>query len=330
MRIGLTYNLKNEQSPSCPQVDDACEEFDSLETIQAIIKALEKLGHECIKFGFGREAAKNILDSGIDFVFNLAEGFAGRSREAQMPGFLEMIGVAYSGPDPLTAAATLDKVMAKRIAAYSGVATPSYFVLEPETDFNYSAVKFPVIAKLAYEGSSKGLRLSSKVENVSDLKKQVGWLWQNYPGQPVMVEQFVSGREFTVGVIGNKNPKVLGIMEIRPQKGRAEDFIYSLEIKRNYLKEVEYTCPPDISDLLKSRLERAALQLFNVFGCRDISRFDFRVDRYNSPCFLEVNPLPGLNPASGDIVIMANLLGVRYEKLVERVLKEALGRYDKI
>ncbi len=330
LRIGLTYNLKNEHHPDLPRVEDAREEFDSRETVQAIKKIFEKMGHECLPFGFGRKAAQNILNCTIDFVFNFAEGYAGRSREAQIPGFLELIGIPYSGPDPLTAAITLDKIMAKRIAAYSGVSTPSYFVLEPESDFNYSAVKFPVIVKLAYEGSSKGIRLHSRVNDIAGLKQQVKWLRDNYGPQPIIVEQFIAGREFTVGVIGNQKPKILGVMEIRPQKGRTEDFIYSLEVKRNYLQEVEYHCPPDISELLKKRLERAALQLFNVFGCRDISRFDFRVDRYSTPNFLEANPLPGLNPVSGDIVIMADSLGIKYEKLIQRIFKEALGRYGKV
>ena len=330
MRIALTYNLKDEYHPDLPRVEDAREEFDSKETVDAIKKVLEKLGHECLPLGFGRRAAENILNSTIDFVFNIAEGYTGRCREAQIPGFLELIGIPYSGPDPLTAAITLDKIMAKRVAAYSGVATPSYFVLGPETDFNYSAVKFPVIVKLAYEGSSKGIRLNSKVNNVVDLKQRIEWLRENYNNQPIIVEQFIAGREFTIGVIGNQKPEVFGIMEIRPQKGRNEDFIYSLEVKRNYLKEVQYFCPPDVSSLLRTRLERAALQLFGIFGCRDISRFDFRVDRYSTPYFLEANPLPGLNPISGDIVIMADSLGISYEKLIKRILDQAFSRYGKI
>jgi len=328
VKIGLTYNVKQAGSFAGPE--DAFEEFDAPETIEKIISVLNNLGHECVALGFGRSALQKVLEQNIDFVFNIAEGEFGRSREAHMPALLEMLGIPYSGPDPLTAALTLDKIMAKKIAADCNVCVPGHFIIENIDNFNFSLLNFPVVIKLAYEGSSKGLRRASKVYNSEQLIKQYYWLKENYPEQPIIAEQFISGREVTVGVIGNAEPKALGIMEIKPLNEKLSDFLYSLEVKRNYLKEVEYVCPPNIGGWLKDRVEQISLKLYKMFGCRDISRFDFRVDSDGSLYFLEVNPLPGLNPVSSDIVIMANLLSISYEHLIGKILDSALGRHKQV
>lgn len=331
MRIGLTYNLKSEVEqlePSRPRVEDMYEEFDSPETIEAICQALEKLGHECVRLGYGRPAIEKLLASQIDMVFNIAEGHSGRSREAQIPALMEMLNIRFTGPGPLAAALSLDKIMAKKVAAGSGITTPRYIAIFPEDENSGKGLDYPLILKPAYEGSSVGIREDSKVADAEGFQEKLTWLRANYPQQPVIAERFINDREFTVGVIGNKDPQVLGIMEIKPKDTPLEEFIYSLEVKRDYLKRVEYCCPAEISDQLRRKLERAALHLFHIFGCRDISRFDFRIDRSESPYFLEVNTLPGLHPVSSDIVIMARLLGIEHDDLIGRIFKCALERYN--
>jgi len=331
MKVGITYNLKSEVEildPSHPRVEDMFEEFDSPETIEAICKVIEGMGHECVRLGYGRSALEKLLGAKVDFVFNIAEGYYGRSREAHIPAMLDMLEVRYSGPGPLAAALTLDKINAKRVAAGSAVATPPFEIIEDGNHADFAGIKYPVILKLAYEGSSIGLRNDSKVKDVKGLKKKLTWLQANYPKQPVLAEKFVGGREFTVGVIGNQELEILGIMEIIPKAIKLKDFIYSLEVKRNYLEKVKYECPPKISDGLRNKLEKAARLLFAAFGCRDVSRFDFRIDEKGDPYFLECNALPGLHPVSSDIVIMARLKGVEYPQLIERIFKNALERYN--
>ncbi|MBU0686739.1 MAG: ATP-grasp domain-containing protein [Candidatus Margulisbacteria bacterium] len=329
MKIGLTYNLKSDAKKmrfarSLP--DDAFEEFDSAETINALCRIITDLGHECVKLGFGVEVVEKIFDNEIDFVFNIAEGYFGRSREAQMPAIFEMLRVPYSGPDPLAAALTLDKISAKRIATEVGVNTPDYYVVTDPKEFNFAVLNFPVILKPAFEGSSKGIRLDSKVENIADAKEKAFWLKENYPRSPIVIEKFITGKEITVGVIGNHFPQILGAMEISPRTMKLSDFVYSLEVKRNYTKLVDYICPAGISDTTLKTIEYFVKTLYPALGCRDVSRFDFRIDDSGKPYFLEVNPLPGLNPVSGDMVIMARLLGIEYADLVRRILDAALER----
>jgi len=331
MRVGITYNLKSEVEmldPSRPRVEDMFEEFDSPETIEAICHAIEGLGHECLRLGYGKPALEKLQKNKIDFVFNLAEGYYGRSREAHIPALLEMLEIRYSGPGPLAAALSLDKISAKKIAAGSGIVTPKYSAIYPDEEFNPDKIDYPVILKPAYEGSSIGIRQDSKVESNGAFEKKLAWLRANYPHQPIIAESFIGGREFTLAVIGNHHPEILGIMEIIPTEVDLKDFIYSLEVKRNYLQKVKYRCPPEISGLLKERMEQSALHLYQTFGCRDVSRFDFRIDEHQTPCFLEVNTLPGLHPVSSDIVIMARLKGMEYNQLIERIFKHALERYS--
>jgi len=314
--------------PSHPRVEDMSEEFDSPETIEAICHALESLGHECIRLGYGKPALEKLMASKVDFVFNIAEGYYGRSREAHIPALLEMLDIRYSGPGPLAAALSLDKIFAKKIAAGCNIATPEYLPIFPDQEPVLENIKYPVILKPAYEGSSIGIRQDSKVADRDAFLKKLSWLRANYPHQPVMAEKFIGGREFTVAVIGNREPEVLGIMEIIPKDTAIEDFIYSLEVKRDYLRLVKYSSPPKISESLRGKLERSALDLYRALGCRDVSRFDFRIDRHETPNFLEVNTLPGLHPVSSDIVIMARLRGIEYPQLIERIFKHALERYN--
>ncbi len=328
MRIGITYNLRAEDPVGTGVPDDFQEEFDSPATIEAIATVLRSLGHDVEKLGDGRELLQRLLDQPPDFVFNIAEGQGiGRSREARVPAVLEMLGIPYTGSDPLTLAATLDKECAKRLVASAGVTVPqgivvSDFTLKTE-NLQFSIFNYPVIVKPAWEGSSKGIRRKGIVDHPDELPEVITSLGRDHR-QPVLVEEYIDGDELTVGVIGNDPPRVLGIMRVLPRHA-TERFIYSLEVKRDWERQVRYECPAPLSEAATDAVRQAALTAYAVLGCRDVARVDFRL-REGIPYFLEVNPLPGLNPDSGDLVILAQHAGWSYTQLISAILQAAQER----
>ncbi len=332
MRIGLTYDLKEAvelASSSDGHPEDALEEYDSIETIRAITTALEERGYSVVNIGGGRDFLANIQKEKIDLVFNIAEGRGNhRSREAQVPGVLEMLNIPYTGSDPLTLSISLDKPLTKQLVAAAGVATPRWKVFNNFDDFKktgWNNFPFPVFIKPAHEGSSIGVRSGSKIETPAQLSSAVTTLIERY-NQPIMMEEFISGEEITTGIIGNTPPNILSIMRVIPRKSD-ENFVYSLEVKRDWERLVDYEAPAKLSPAILGKIAESALKAYTVLGCHDISRVDFRVGRDGVPYFLEINPLPGLNPKSGDIVIMSRIMGWSYTSLISTIVDAALKRY---
>jgi D-alanine-D-alanine ligase len=329
MRIGITYDLKVDLSGRPDLPDDFQEEFDSPATVEAIANVLRGLGHQVELLGDGRELLARLLADPPEFVFNFAEGQGvGRCREARVPAVLEMLGIPYTGSDPLTLAATLDKDVAKRLAVSAQVVVPNGVVLDlnerGDVDADYfwlSRLTYPVIVKPAWEGSSKGIRGKCVVDSLPDLYAAAQSLYDAY-GQPVLAEEYIEGEEWTVGVIGNDKPRVIGMMRVVPLQP-AERFVYSLEVKRDWQRQVRYECPANPSNM--KSLEMSALNAYRALGCRDVARIDFRV-RDRQAYFLEANPLPGLNPDYSDLVILARGAGWSYERLIGTILQEALDR----
>jgi len=326
MNIGITYDLKSaDAAPHLP--DDHQEEFDSPHTIDAIARELRALGHQVTKLGDGREFLEKVLATPPDFVFNFAEGTGvSRSREARVPAVLEMLGIPYTGSDPLTLAATLDKQCAKTLVAAAGIAVPRGYALGPNEPLGAvpsERLVFPLVAKPAWEGSSKGIRNHCVVTSPIDLADVVAGLRRDHR-QTILLEEYIAGDEFTVGIHGNDPPRVLGVMRVSPRQP-TERFIYSLEIKRDYRRLVNYECPPPLPPATLAAVERAALTAHQALDCRDISRVDFRL-RDGVPYFLEVNPLPGLNPDDSDLVILARLAGWTYHRLIETIVDAAMKR----
>jgi D-alanine-D-alanine ligase len=336
MKIGIAFDLKptGPLPPGAP--DDLHEEFDAPVTITAICDVFRSLGHSVTELGNGRIFLEAILRDPPDLVFNFAEGTGvGRNREARVPAVCEMLGIPYTGSDAFAMAAALDKDIARRLVAEAGVTVPKGLILRfpanpYEGDFSEyrpileeAGLTCPVIAKPVCEGSSKGIRTRCLIRQESDLGSTAYDLWQSY-GQPILIEEFVDGLEITVGIIGNDPPEIFGIMAIEPKKS-GDAFVYSVEVKRDFRNLVDYTAPARLSPDLKRELELAALTAFDALGCRDVARLDFRI-RDGIPYFLEINPLPGLNPESSDLVIMANLLNVSHSELVTRILTAATTR----
>jgi D-alanine-D-alanine ligase len=329
MRIGITFDLKADLSDRPDLPDDFQEEFDSPATVEAIARVLRGLGHQVELLGDGRELLERLLADPPEFIFNFAEGQGvGRCREARVPAVLEMLGIPFTGSDPLTLAATLDKDCAKRLVASAGVTVPRGAVIDPEADQGtlssvLSTFTFPVIVKPAWEGSSKGIRNKCLVEHAGDLPAVVESIVRDHR-QPVLVEEYIAGDELTVGVIGNAPARVLGVMRVVPNRP-TEHFVYSLEVKRDWQRQVRYECPARLADADMAAVSRSALMAYEALGCRDVSRLDFRLRR-GVPYFLEVNPLPGLNPDYSDLVILAKQIGMTYTDLVAAIIEAALKR----
>jgi D-alanine-D-alanine ligase len=328
MRIGLSYDLKETVALQQASSDDACEEYDSAETIELIATSLEAEGHTVTLLSGGREFLDKILQEKLDLVFNIAEGRgAYRSREAQVPSILEMLNIPYSGSDPQCLAICLDKPLTKRLVALEGVSTPTWRIINDRQELretDHCRFLFPAIIKPAYEGSSKGIRLTSLVEDIEQANDVIECLLDKYH-QPAMIEKVILGDEVTVGVIGNSPTKVLGVMRILP-KQRDGHFLYTLDVKRNYLELVDYECPAGLEEKVLQRIQIASLKAFKALGCRDFARLDFRISAGGVPYFLEVNPLPGLGSHS-DLVIMAQKLGWNHRQLMSAVLSATLERY---
>ncbi len=326
MRIGLAFDLKSDHSAREGGPDDLLEEYDSPATVEALAGALREDGHEVELLGGGRRFVAALLARPPELVFNLAEGRGTRSREAHVPAVCEMLDVPCTHSDPLTLALTLDKALAKRVVASHGLATPRFAVIGELRELDALALAFPCIAKPLCEGSSIGIRRSSRAADRAALAREVERLLGDYR-QPVLVEEFLPGVELTVGVLGTGgNARAIGAMEIAPRRSSAAEFVYSLEVKRDWQNEVEYHVPPR----LEPRVVEAALALavgcHRALGCRDLSRIDLRLDAAGRPQFLEANPLPGLNPETGDLVILAGRSGMPYAELVAQVVREARHR----
>ncbi len=332
LEIAIAVDLKESLQAQLPAdaPDDALEEYDSLDTVKAIAQALEAAGHRAHLVGGGRDLARRLLaprpSSAPDLVFNIAEGWGTRSREAHVPSFLEMIGVPFTHSDPLTLALSLDKSLAKRVVASHGVATPRFAVVSNLKDLAKVDLRFPVVAKPVAEGSSMGIRDGALFDTLATLTTALPLLRRGYR-QPVLLEEFCSGPEFTVGIVGTgADAELIGVMEIVPRDQALETFLYSLDVKRNWRERVAYHAPPRRDPKLIKDIGKLALGAYRALECRDVGRVDVRLGSDGKPYFLEVNPLPGLNPVSGDLVILAAGHGISYPQLIQRIVQSARER----
>ncbi|MCL2140654.1 MAG: D-alanine--D-alanine ligase [Dehalococcoidia bacterium] len=330
MKIGLTYDIKQQAEQLQGLTDDAFEEYDAPETVEALEKAISFAGHDVVRLGGGAEFLTLVQKEKPDLVFNISEGLRNyRSREAQVPSVLEMLDIPYTGSDPLTLAVCLEKALTKQLVATAGVDTPQWCVMNTIAElekYDWLNFPFPAFVKPLHEGSSKGIRNASRVNSIQALKELVRSQINLYC-QPMMVEQYIAGDEITVGLIGNAPPVVLGIMRVIPLND-SPDFVYSLEVKRNWRELVRYECPAKLAPSVLRRIEENSVSVFQTLGIRDFARIDYRVDGEGRPYFLEVNPLPGLNPKSGDIVLLSQALGWSYEQLINTIINMAGGRYS--
>ena len=322
--VGLTYDLKTDYKFKEGDPLDANAEFDHPTTIDVIGKAIAANGFKVKKIGNAVDLLEKMDNLGVDIVFNISEGLTGRNRESQVPILLEMAGVPFVGADALTLGLTLDKVMAKKIFIAEGIPTPRFFeVNSAESLVSHDHCKFPLIVKPRFEGSSKGLSESSRVENTDELRKQVDFITRTYK-QPALVEEFISGQEFTVAIVGNENPEIMPVVQIKIDgKLKLNDKFYTFA--RITSDRLEYICPAKITQDLKKKLEDLALRVYRSVECRDFGRVDFRVDNDGKPYVLEINPLPSLSTEDVFMLIAKNI-GITYEQMLGKILNSALIR----
>jgi D-alanine-D-alanine ligase len=360
-RIGFTYNMKPEteamselhaaadcgdegeadEPPSLgtsAEPNDEFAEWDDAETIDAVEHALSALG-EVVRLEATMDFPERLRDARPDIVFNMVEGLGGANREALVPAICEFYGIAYSGSDPFTLALCLDKARTKEVLSYHGIPTAAFQVVSHAEDLAGGAtrlrrLRFPLFAKPLHEGSSKGITERNLCRTPAELDAQVRFLLDKY-AQPVLVEEYLPGDEFTCAVLGNR-----GLARVLPIVGMNFSAlppgalpIYGFEAKWLWDRPENplhiFSCPARVSETLRAEIERVTLAAYRVLGCRDWSRVDVRLDAEGVPCVVEVNPLPGILPNPADNSCFpkaARAAGMSYDELIQTCLTLAAER----
>jgi len=358
LNVALVYNLKKEDNTTdnnsehteqedssdletdrlrkikIKKVSDQYAEWDTFETVDAVRRALAEK-HNVILIEANEFAYQKLQELKPDIVFNIAEGMYGCSREAQIPAILELLQIPYTGSDPLTLGICLDKARTKEILSYYNIPTPHFTLISEISELAGASINFPSIVKPQHEGSSKGIFNSSIVHNFDELIEQINFIFKNY-NQPALIEEFLSGREFTVAILGNgKNIRVLPIVEIKfdslPENVNP---IYSYEAKwiwDNSEAPLDiFECPANVSPALQADIEDVCLKAYKIMRCRDWCRIDLRLDSKGIPNIIELNPLPGILPKPEDNSCFpkaARSAGISYNQLIQEVLNLAIERY---
>lgn len=322
MLIGLTYDLKDDYL-NMGFTEEAAAEFDSIETISGIEAALNALEYRTERIGNVKNLIQQLAEGKQwDLVFNICEGLYGWGREAQVPCILDAYQIPYTFSEPLVLALALNKELTKRVIRDLGIATPDFSVIEADNEIEKIDMEFPLFVKPIAEGTGKGISKHSTVYNREELSATAKQLLIKFQ-QPVLVETFLPGREFTVGILGTGNAsRVIGVMEIT-LKETAEPGSYSYLNKKHYREFVAYSFPNDLQSRLSADL---ALKAWKGLGCRDGGRIDLRFDRYEKPQFIEVNPLAGLHPDDSDLPIICRNAGLTYQELIKIIVDSARTR----
>jgi D-alanine-D-alanine ligase len=325
MRIGLTYDLRDSYL-AAGYGEEETAELDSIETVEAIEGVLKRRGFETDRIGSVRDlAARLVAGDRWDLVFNFAEGLHGIGREAQVPALLDAWRIPYTFSDPLVMSLTLHKGMTKRVVRDAGVPTPAFAVVEGLADVAKVDLPFPLFAKPVAEGSGKGVSPSSKVTSLRGLRETCRRLLQRFR-QPVLVETYLPGREFTTGIIGTgEAAQAVATHEVVLGE-RAEADPYGYLNKKECHARVKYV----LADDAEARASAAvALAAWRALGCRDGGRVDMRCDAAGRPNFIEVNPLAGLHPTFSDLPIGCTQAGIDYDTLISRIVDSAVARTQK-
>jgi D-alanine-D-alanine ligase len=322
-KVAVVYNLKKNVKSDVP---DAEAEYDSIGTVKGICAALKRAGASTVMVDAAPDLVAHLMRAKVDLVFNIAEGAGGRGREAEVPAMLEMAGIPYTGSDPTTLCIALDKALTKRLLKTYRVRTPGYIVCSG-ADAKLDGVKYPVIVKPDAEGSSKGISDVSVAENEGELRAALEKNLAAYGGE-MLVEEYIHGREFTVGVLGNGgDAKVFEPMEIVYKKKTQGDYcVYSYNVKQDYTKFVDYVCPAALNPSETRSMKQTALKIYNALRCRDFARMDFRMSPEGKIYFIEINPLPGLAPGYSDYPMLAEFCGVGYDALITAIYSAAVKR----
>lgn len=322
MQIGMTYDLRDDYL-AAGFAEEETAEFDRTSTIEAIEDAIRRMGHEPVRIG-NIKALVGELSAGRrwDLVFNIAEGLYGFGRESQVPALLDAYGIPYVFSDPLVLALTLHKGMAKHVIRDVGLPTADFAVISSEDDISAIDLPYPLFAKPVAEGTGKGVTPASKISDPALLDATCRSLLAEFR-QPVLIETFLPGREFTVGIVGNgTQTRSLGVMEVI-LLDRSEPDVYSYHNKEFCEELVEYR---KVDDIEAREAEQIAVASFKALGCRDAGRVDLRSDERGIPNFIEINPLAGLHPEHSDLCILSAKHGISYQDLLTEIVSAAIER----
>ena len=322
MKIGLTYDLRSDYLREGYSAEETAE-FDKEDTIEGLEKAIRANGHVPERIGHARTLIGRLAKGERwDLVFNIAEGLRGIAREAQVPSILDVYGIPCVFSDAAVLTLCLHKGFTKAVLQAAGVATAPFAVVSQASEAHDIALPYPLFVKPVAEGTGKGVSPRSMVRARAELKPAIVELLEKF-NQPVLVEPFLSGREFTVGLLGHgANTRAIAAMEVH-LLANAEAGLYSYSNKENYEDRVKYTLADDATAREAAKVAREA---WIALGCRDGGRADLRAGADGRVYFLEVNPLAGLNPVTSDLPIMWRMLGRKYDDLIGEILREAIGR----
>ena len=325
LKIGLAYDLRSEYLAAGFGEEETAE-FDRDDTIDAIEGALQGLGHETDRIGSARSlAARLSAGDRWELVFNIAEGLNGIGREAQVPALLDIFDIPYTFSDPLVMSLTLHKGMTKRVVRDAGIQTVDFHIVKDRADAQRISFPPPYFIKPVAEGTGKGISPQSIIRRSEDLAESCEALAAAH-NQAVLVERFLPGREFTVGILGTgQRARVLGTIEVHLLTG-AEPEIYSYTNKERCEELVEYRLVIPRNDPVVGAAEDIALRAWRVLECRDAGRIDLRCDTDGQPQFMEVNPLAGLHPHHSDLPIICGHVGMPFEDLIREIIVSARSR----
>lgn len=341
--VALVANLAQDYQISEGEPPDAFAEFDRIETIEAISRALESDGHSVVYLPADPNLPIALRELKPDICFNIAEGLTGDGREAQIPAVCELMRIPYTGSRVVANAISLDKTSTKRIWRDVGLPTAPYREFSSLDGVANTALRFPLFVKPSREGTGMGIDRMAIVRNFDQLEERVEWVIQTYK-QPALVEEYLPGREFTVGFIGNfrdpgsrYNPGLFDeegyhwfpILEIDTQNSISPGIYTHMakEIEIGSSGAPDYLCPAEISGRLREQLISLAKRASQILNVCDLARVDFRLGASGQPYLLEINTLPGLNPALSDLCIMAQAEGMSYPTLVKEILYLSAQRY---
>jgi D-alanine-D-alanine ligase len=324
-KIGFTYNLKEEFVFKEDDPPDANAELDNPLIVEAVSKCFMAYGHQVERIGNAENLLKRLGNLDADIVFNIAEGYRGRNREAQIPIILEMAGIPFVGSDGLTLSLTLDKVMTKKVLMAEGIPTPKFVVASNLADLkDLRGLKFPLLAKPSREGSSKGISHESLVRSPAQLRERADLLIRMYK-QPILVEEFIAGKEFTVALVENDPAQAFPVIQVEID---GKDDLGELFYTHEYIRSpaLKYLCPARISDKESRLIREMALATYKAVDCLDFGRVDFRMDQEGNLYVLEINPLPSLSHEDA-FNILARYFGIPFCEMINRILNAGLARY---
>lgn len=342
-RVGLIFNMKKNVQAGPDAPPDALAEYDSAETVHALEAALSAGGHQVILLEADETLPNSVRRAAPDICFNIAEGLRGDSRESHVPALLEMLGIAYTGSKVLGHAISLDKAVTKRMWRDAELPTAPFQTFLHSDEPLDRRLSYPLFVKPLREGTGMGINALSIIKDRSQLRQQVRWVIETYH-QPALVEGYLPGREFTVGLIGNtslpgerrwnglyneRGFHLFPILEIDANKGIGQG-LYNVDAKSYLPGEEEaplYFCPADIPASLERELKQLTIAAFEAIGALDLSRVDFRLGSDGRPYLMEINTLPGLKPGFSDLCIMADTEGIEYTHLINEILILAANRY---